>query len=106
MAYNASRQKSPVIYDLWKSQFVVERNDLTFHFSTQAHMDKFLRDVKKREEWLEDSFKRRFGVDIDCVVLADVQLYQMIEGRGFAVESFFGDEYDDPTQIKICMGVV
>lgn len=106
MAYNATRQKSPIFNDLWKSPFVIERNDLTFHFSSEVHKNKFERDVKKREEWLHDSFLRRFGVDIDTDILADVQLYQMIEGRGFAVESFFGDEYDSPEQVKITMGMM
>ena len=106
MGYNASKQKSPIIIDLWKSPFIVERNDLTFHFSSETHMNKFNREVKKREEWLCDSFFNRFGVVVDAVILADVQLYQMIEGRGFAIESFFGDEYDSPEQIKITVGIV
>lgn len=83
--YNASNNKSPVWYDLSISPYYSFRNDYYFYFSSIKHKEKFDREVEDRELWLNDSLSRRFKVPIRADILADVQLYTMVEGRGFFV---------------------
>lgn len=98
--YNASNNKSPVCYDLSNSPFYTVRNDFKFYFSSIKHKEKFDREVEERELWLNDSLSRRFKVPIIADILADVQLYTMIEGRGFYIEgSYF--KYTNPQQFKL-----
>ena len=86
MTYNATKAKAKNIYhDLRTSPFESEFMGYVFKFSTQTHMDKFSRDVWKRKQWLDDSLSRRFYVPIDSGMIAAIQLYQQIEGRGFFV---------------------
>lgn len=85
MGYNASQTKSPVCNDLRKTQWQAQYDDYMFNFSTMKHRDKFLNECEKRVEWLNDSMSRRFHVPCYFNMLAVVQLYQQIEGRGFYV---------------------
>lgn len=101
MAYNASARKSPVVYDLAKSDFMSEYGRYIFSFSTRSHMEKFDREIEKREEWLCDSLTRRFHVKIDAKQLAAFQLYMQIEGRGFLVhDCLTGNDLSSPSQIE------
>lgn len=104
--YNASASKSPVVYDLWDSKFTTMRNGYVYRFSSIKHKEKFDREVEKREEWLCDSLTRRFKVPVSAKILADVQLYMMVEGRGFAVSSGDGAEFDSPEEFETFVDVV
>ena len=83
----ANITKNGVCYDIKHTPYTYFRNGLLYHFSSATHMDKFRRDVVKREEWLRDSFHRRFKILIEPALIADLQLYIMIESRGFYVEN-------------------
>ena len=86
------------------SPYKVEIMGYIFRFSTQAHADKFEREAWKRKEWLDDSLTRRFHVPIDTGVLAFIQLYQMIEGRGFYMQD--GDNvYTSSTDIQLVVAM-
>ena len=102
MAYNASQAKTPVCYDLRKSQWTFDALGYRFYFSTMAHRDKFWRDWAKRVEWLSDSMSRRFHIYVDCSLLAVVQLYMQIEGRGFfVVDLHDGVVYEDSAEFTM-----
>lgn len=103
--YNASAQKSPVVYDLWESPFRTRRNGYCFLFSSMKHKERFDREVEKREEWLNDSLSRRFKVPVSAKILADVQLYIMVEGRGFAITTEDGVDFDSPVEFKTFVDV-
>lgn len=74
-----------VCYDLAGTPFTCEWGGIEFHFSTRAHQEKFMDSVSTRVHWLNDSLGKRFRVPVDAGDLAAVQLYQMIENRGFHV---------------------
>ena len=74
-----------VCYDLRKSPFVASYGRMDLHFSTRAHMERFMDGVTSRVHWLNDSLSRRFRVPVRADELAVIQLYQMIENRGFLV---------------------
>lgn len=92
--------KNGVCYDLPNSPFVYEWRGMAYFFSSRNHMEKFLREVRKREEWLNDSLSRRFKCTVYLPILADVQLYTQIETRGFYI-SCKGTEYVSPSSIVI-----
>ena len=102
MAYNASQTKSPVCYDLHKTQWQAMYNNLMFNFSSMKHRDKFLEDINKRVAWLNDSMSRRFHVPCFFNDLAAIQLYMQIEGRGFFVyNEITGEVFDSPEEMRL-----
>ena len=74
-----------VCYDLADTPFTCEWRCIEFHFSTRAHQERFMDSVSTRVHWLNDSLGKRFRVPVDAGDLAAIQLYQMIENRGFHV---------------------
>lgn len=66
---------------------------MVFFFSTEHHRAKFIREIRAREEWLDDSLSRRFRVTVHLPILADVQLYSQVETRGFYIQTDGGAEY-------------
>lgn len=103
MSYNATAASAKnICHDLSNSRYEGYYNGFIFRFSTQAHADKFNREVWKRKEWLDDSLSRRFYVPLDTGMLAAFQLYQQIEGRGFYVEDM-GIPYTSPNDLQLCV---
>lgn len=98
--YNASNNKSPVSYDLSLSPYYSYRNDYYFYFSSIKHKERFDREVEDRELWLCDSLSRRFKVPVKANILADVQLYTMVEGRGFFIVGRYFT-YTNPEQFRL-----
>ena len=93
--------KSGVVYDVKNSPFQVERNGYIFKFSSESHRHKFIREAKIKEEWLNDSLSRRFRIKVDFILLADIQLYQQIEQRGFYIYDTINKEgYDDICKLQ------
>lgn len=92
-----------ICYSLPHSPFTVERNGYRFHFSSELHMENFKRDVKKKEDWINDSLSKRFKCKIHAELFADIQLYCKLETRGFWVEDTCTDYlkyYIHPSQIE------
>lgn len=89
-----------VCYDLKETPFQYERFGMVYCFSSRTHQEKFAREYRKREEWLSDSLSRRFKIKFDADMLADIQLYQMIEKRGFYVFDMEGDAYECPEDME------
>lgn len=97
------KSKYGVEYDVNESDYAIERNGFIFRFSTPVHMNRFEKDVKKREEWLNDSMKRRFKIPCEMTLLADVQLYIMVENRGFSITDIENDViYTKAEEITCC----
>lgn len=82
--------RNGVCYALKRSPYYIARNGMVFYFSSVTHLNKFNREVEKKELWLSDSLARRFNVGyVDASLMADFQLYQQVEQRGFYVENTF-----------------
>lgn len=84
--------KHGVAYDLERTPFYVERNGAVFFFSSLSHKEKFCENMRIKEDWLCDSLSRRFHYKVDVRLLADLQLYDRIEKRGFRIE-YNGEVY-------------
>lgn len=87
MSYNASLRKSNVSNNLNNEDYTYTFKGYRFYFSTMKHREKFANLVDARVAWLTDSMCRRFHLWIQCDLLAVVQLYMMVEGRGFKMVS-------------------
>ena len=74
-----------VCYDLENTPYTFNRKGIEYHFSSETHRGKFVRNIVKREEWLADSLSRRFKVKFDGSLLAGLQLYSQVESRGYYV---------------------
>ena len=81
-----------VVYDLQHSPFFYERNGMLFRFSSEMHLNKFMSKVRSKEEWLSDSLSRRFHVEVDASIMADLQLYYQVETRGCSIQLEDGGE--------------
>ena len=106
MGYNASQTKSPVCYDLRNTQWQALQGEFMFNFSTVGHRDKFLSEVQKRVDWLNDSMSRRFHVPCMFDDLAAIQLYMQLEGRGFFIFNIVtGEVYEKPSEVLLKLNV-
>ena len=86
--------KHGVVYNLLNSPFKCSWGKYTFYFSSATHLAKFNEKLDARIEWLNDSFSRRFHVNIDVSVLAVMQLYMQLETRGFyIIDSAASEEF-------------
>lgn len=77
--------RNGVCYDLTKSTFTETVNGLTFVFSSQLHLDKFLSKLHENRDIVNYSLSRRFNLSVDVSQLADIVLYKKIETRGFLI---------------------
>lgn len=82
-----------VWYDLRETPISFDWRGMTFYFSSETHRNKFVRELRKRETWLNDSLSRRFRCTVMLDELADIQLYTQVETRGFLIVTDDGCEY-------------
>lgn len=94
--------RNGVVYDLRFSEYEHTFWPLTFRFSSTSHLKKFAERVPVKVDWLNDSFKRRFHLDVDVTLLAALQCYMQVETRGFMVKDIVsGRWYDCPEMFRL-----
>ena len=91
--------RNGVCYNLQETPYTYEWRGITYHFSSPNHRAKFIRELKKKEMWLNDSLSRRFKVTVKMEILADIQLYTQVETRGFYIITNDQCEYTSPQQM-------
>ena len=73
---------------------------ITLNFSSKLHLKNFIENRQKNWAMLYNHIYKRFKFKIDCVILADCNLYQKIENRGCYIK--IGDHsYTDVTKIVL-----
>ena len=93
--------KYGICYNLRESPYRHTWRGITYCFSSRVHLKNFIRDVVKKEEWLDDSLSRRFKCTVHLPILADIQLYHNIETRGFHIVTDDGAEYDSAQSVYV-----
>lgn len=93
--------RNGVCYQLDESPYIFEWRGICWHFSSEPHRAKFIRNVRDREMWLDDSLSRRFKCTVHLPIVADVQLYSQIEKRGFYVCTNDGAEYRSAASVYV-----
>ena len=87
MSNNLTR--NGVAKDLSKSPYIFtglfNGDRLDLHFSSMLHMNNFLRNREQNHSMIYNYIYKRFKYHMDCGLLADLNLYQKIETRGFYV---------------------
>lgn len=73
-----------IYHNLLESEYVVTNGVITFYFSSEFYMDKYLEEYKKQR----DLFNKRVKYTIkdspfDLNLLSDIVLYKAVEKRGF-----------------------
>lgn len=73
--------KSPYIYTV-----ITESDVLHLYFSSKLHMKRFNEKRGDNYNMIYNYIYKRFKYQVDCRLLADLNLYQKIENRGFYVK--------------------
>lgn len=81
-----------VEYDLSRSPYRYICGYFEFSFSSPKHLESFKDKMQQRIDWMRDSFKRRFHFEIDTDLIALMQLYCLVETRGFHVRNLITNE--------------
>ena len=79
------KTRNGIIYDLNESDYRHTENGLTFVFSSQLYLDKFINKIQENRKYINNSLSKRFDVKVDVSALADVVLYGKIEKRGYLI---------------------
>lgn len=56
-----------------------------FCFSSKRYLIKFERQLNMNRIAVADKFYKRYGIVLDCTLLADLMLYKSIEKRGYQI---------------------
>ena len=65
---------------------MVNGDVVTFNFSSRLHLNNFIEKRKENHQMLYNYIYKRFKFKVDCRMLADCNLYQKIENRGFYIK--------------------
>ena len=81
--------RNGVAKDLSKSPYmfteVVDEGVVTFYFSSRLHLNNFCEKRDANYTMIYNYIYKRFKYKVDCRLLADCNLYQKIENRGFYI---------------------
>ena len=64
---------------------VVDEGVITFYFSSRLHLNNFCEKRDENYTMIYNYIYKRFKFKVDCRMLADCNLYQKIETRGFYI---------------------
>ena len=84
--------RNGICYDLSVSEYRTTVNQLTYVFSSQLHLDKFMERLEENRKAINKSLTKRFKLPVDVSTLADMVLYKKIETRGFLIVTNEGQE--------------
>lgn len=84
--------RNGICYDLSVSEYRTTVNQLTYVFSSQLHLDKFMERLEDNRKVINKSLTKRFKLPVDVSTLADMVLYKKIETRGFLIVTNEGQE--------------
>jgi hypothetical protein len=85
MATTIRPTRSGVYYALEESEWTVQLEKFTLHFSSKFYKDKFLDLQKEHRDTVNYMTLKRYGVAVDNSLLADLDLYQKVQTRGLYI---------------------
>lgn len=89
-----------VCYKLEVSPYVTEIDGVTYHFSSQLHLEKFKEKIQENRDTILYSLFKRFKIYYINNRLCDLVLYTRIESRGFYIE-FEGEKFRCLKEVKL-----
>jgi hypothetical protein len=73
-----------IYHNLKESEYVVSNSEITFFFSSELYLTKFMNGYKdNRKKLMERTKKETTHVNLNLNTLSDITLYKTIEKRGF-----------------------
>jgi len=100
------KSRRGVVYDLSKSDYIIEVEPFTLHFSSEVYRQKFYNSYEEEIEVTnirsENIYKGKYSVDMSVLTL--LRLYVLIEKRGFFIK-VNGVEVDCPENLNFVLGV-
>ena len=82
--------RNGVAKDLAKSPYIftefIDGKRVDLHFSSNLHIKRFTKLRKNNFEMIYNYIYKRFKFKVNCRLLADCNLYQKIENRGFYIK--------------------
>ena len=76
--------KRGIFHNLKESKYVVSNSEITFFFSSEKYLNKFIESVEEHRETFSKRMQRVTGeIPLNVNILADITLYENIEKRGF-----------------------
>jgi hypothetical protein len=73
-----------IYHNLRESEYVVSNSEITFFFSSELYLTKFMNGYKdNRKKLMERTKKETTHVNLNLNTLSDITLYKTIEKRGF-----------------------
>ena len=76
-----------ICYNLEMTPFFIsnkyEDKKVIFNFSSEFYKNKFISQIEKHREKINESLSKRFGLVVINPILADIVLYSKVESRGF-----------------------
>ena len=100
----AQLTRSNIAYDLsispHRHTVIYGEHSLEFVFSSELYKEKFKEKQLINREQINISLTKRFGVEVNYSILADLRLYTTIEKRGFLLVKN-GVEVECPDKIRL-----
>jgi hypothetical protein len=86
------KSRKGIFYDLNVSEYRATINNITYVFSSELHRIKFLEKLNSNRNEINNKLTKRFGIDIENNILADLVLYKNVETRGYLIISGTGEK--------------
>ena len=80
------KTRNGIYYNLQESEYHVTIEGITYWFSSNLYLTKFIERYLEERNILNYAQSRRFKTKLDLSILADLKTYATIEKRGFLVE--------------------
>src|SRR6185312_16335331 len=77
--------KRGIYHNLKESKYVVSNNDITFFFSSEHTLNKFMNRYEKYRVYSRQKIEKVMETNLNLDMLADIESYKDIEKRGFYV---------------------
>lgn len=77
--------KRGVYHNLKESKYVVSNEDITFFFSSEYTLNKFMDRYKMGREIFNKQLSKISDVPLNYDMIADIETYKLVEKRGFYV---------------------
>lgn len=94
--------RNGVAKDLSKSPYtmtvITDDGYVEFYFSSKLHLENFVKKRTENYQMIYNYIYKRFKYKVNCRLLADCNLYQKVETRGFYI-IINGKEFQCPSKV-------
>lgn len=86
------KSRKGIFYDLNVSEYRVTLNNITYVFSSELHRQKYNERVSENRKVFNSKLTKRYGIEIENNIMADLTLYKSVETRGYLVINGVGEK--------------